>query len=84
MTWIPNELGGANMILVEFLDFLMEPKGLLYLLYFMHTCIYSLSLPPSLGWLLKLWECVSSKGVVVFSASDQWTAGTIQKYIGEW
>ena len=27
MTWVPNELEGANLILFEFLDLLMEPKG---------------------------------------------------------
>ena len=27
MTWVPNELEGAILILFEFLDVLMEPKG---------------------------------------------------------
>ena len=42
------------------------------------------SSPPPQGWLMKLWECVASRGMVVFSASDQWNAQTIQEYIGKW
>ena len=36
------------------------------------------------GWLLKLWESVSSNAIVVFAASDQWSETTIGDYIGKW
>ena len=88
MTWVPNELEGANLILFEFLDLLMEPKGeIQHISTFISVHLHSLmssSLFLCAGWLLKLWECVSSRGVVVFSASECWSAQTLQEHIGEW
>ena len=36
------------------------------------------------GWLLKLWECVLSKGLVVITASEKWDKMRIEGYIGKW
>ena len=38
----------------------------------------------STGWLLKLWEIVTKKGLLVISASDKWTPSELEQYIGEW
>ena len=38
----------------------------------------------STGWLLKLWEIVTKKGLLVISASDKWKPSALEQYIGEW
>ena len=57
MTWVPNELEGANLILFEFLDILMEPKGEIQHIStfisqytFIHLCpLLSLAVPMQAG-----------------------------------
>ena len=36
------------------------------------------------GWLCKLWECLTERGVAVFAASQKWDGKMIGQYIGKW
>ena len=36
------------------------------------------------GWLCKLWECLSERGIAVFAASQKWDGKMIGQCIGKW
>jgi len=36
------------------------------------------------GWLCKLWECLTPRGLAVFAASNKWDGKRIGQYIGKW
>ena len=36
------------------------------------------------GWLLKVWECLKTRGLAVFATSKEWDVGKIGQYIGKW
>lgn len=62
MTWISNELEGFDMIVIEFLDRLSEPRG----------------------WLVKLWECLLPRGLVVVADAGKWDKDHLQTHIEKW
>ena len=75
MTWFPNELQGYDLILFEFLERLMEPKGKIFM------CVRILYI---VGWLYKLRECITDDGLLVICTSSKWTTGTLEVHIGQW
>ena len=81
ITWIPNEIENFDIILVDFLDRITNPKckynNINYII-IVHVHI------THVAWLLKLHECISPNGLLVISASKQWPSATLQKYIGKW
>ena len=66
------------MILIELLDRAQSPKSNIS---FSYVEIYKLNI---IGWLIKLWECVKSDGIVIISGSHLWDKDTLYNEIGKW
>lgn len=36
------------------------------------------------GWFVKLWECITTNGVLVLCTSNNWKTTTLSSEIGKW
>ena len=67
-----------DVILVELLDRVQSPKSNKFQLYTTHILLLFT------GWLIKLWECVKSDGIVIINSSYFWDKNAIFAEIGKW
>ena len=77
LTWLPNEIINYDFILVEFLDRVQSPKSNVQPSGHLMTAY-------TIGWLVKLWECIKSGGIMVISGSSLWDKAAISTEIENW